>query len=1226
MEPIKFFSYDWSTEETDDEMKINIYGIDEKQKNVLVSVNDFTPYLYIELPVTITWDKNKAMLVKDKLLKVLGRNSTLQKCELKMKKKLYYANFTAHKNPILFPFLLCSFKTIKEVKFLRYNLKDSLYVSGLGKISIKIHEDNANPILQLCCCKNIPTTGWINAYVEKLPQEEMVTTCDYEYKCSYKNLSPEENDVLAKPLIMGFDLEVYSSVKSKMPNIHKSEDKIFQISCVLNREGEENYRKYLLTLGEASPKYVGKDVEIYGYDNESDLLIGFTNFIREHNPNVLTGYNILGFDIPYMIGRAKHCLYIDTEFDRIGFPIFKHAEEKTIKWSSSAYKNQEFQYLDAEGRVIVDLLPIIKRDYKLNNYKLKTVSEHFLEDDTKDPLTAQGIFKCYEIGTRSKNSDGTYSTKAIKAMSIVGKYCVQDTALCNKLMNKLDVWTGLAEMAKVCNVKVFDLYTKGQQVKVFSQVYHFCMYNNIVVEKDGYITKENERYVGAHVFDPIPGVYDKIVPFDFASLYPTTMIAYNIDYSTLVNDSVDNSIKDKDCHVMEWSDHIGCCHDPKVIRKMEIDSLINKEKEKISKLRIKRDSIRGKNSTERKKVFQKQIDELVKGYKPLQEERTELVKSKPKNVMCEKRYYRFLKEPKGVIPTVLQDLLDARKNTRIQIKKNKDIIKNSKESKLINDLSLLNRVLHQRQLSYKVSCNSVESVTPIPCIHNENFVYYTIEELSKGDWVFINEEQEVSTPLDNLYIWSDNGYTKPKYIMRHETNDKLFRVNTHTGLVDCTGDHSLLKPNGDEVKPRELKIKDELMHHQFMLPKDTPEKAMYWTLDNETIFNHELKTKEEEIAFVEGLFFAEGTCGTWGNLIKAKSSWVIYNLDKNLLEKAKIILNKYVGEFEISPFYTSVYHLKPKKIIKALCDEWRPRFYDDRKYKKIPTYIMNSSYDIRHSFLLGYYSGDGNRNLKKGIVITNRGQRGTASLMYLANSLGYKVSVACGKNDDIYRLQLCENFRIKNVNAIKKITETPVISHEGYPIPAPVSFTQEKIVRNKEHITFENGKSSYRNISITCERFPRQKLLDALDIAIENVKKRNAFLISYEKKKLVYKKYCCGREYNISLKVIKGNYPDRNNCDCKKTEPNKNYNKVNLYVKKEEKRYVYDIETENHHFAAGIGHMIVHNSMYGAMGVKRGYLPFMPGAMATTYMGRVNIEKVAEVIPKEFGGKLIYGD
>jgi len=707
MQEVKFFSYDWVVNDDEDENRvvIDIYGIDKQNNTLCVHVTDFTPYCYIELPPTIQWDEIKVKMFEDKLRKILGKRSSLQKCELKMKRKLYYANFTKDKKPILFPFILCSFKTFKEVKFLTYTLKNSLFVSGIGKVSIKIHEDNATPILQLVCCKDIPTTGWIKTVATEVPEDEYTTTCYKEYNTSYKALEKVEDNVLATPLIMGFDIEVYSSNPSRMPDPNKPEDKVFQISCVLNREGSEDYDKYLLSLGEPSAKWVGKDVNIYGYDNEAELLIGFTNFIREHNPNLITGYNILGFDIPYMIDRAKLNMCI-SEFDRQGFPVYKHAKEKTIKWSSSAYKNQEFQFLNAEGRVFVDLLPIIRRDYKLNNYKLKTVSEHFLDDDTKDPLTAKDIFKCYEVGT-TKKADGSYSRKAVKAISDVGKYCVQDTALCNKLMDKLDIWTGLAEMAKVCNVNIFSLYTQGQQVKVFSQVYYFCMYNNIVVEKEGYVTQENERYVGAHVFDPIPGVYDKVVPFDFASLYPTTMIAYNIDYSTLVDDSVKNNIRDRDCHVMDWTDHIGCIHDPKVKRKMEIDSIIDSEKDKIKKLREKRDSIRGKNSKEKKQEYQKQIDEITKGYKPLQEERTEIMKSKPKNIMCEKRHYRFLKEPKGVIPTVLDDLLEARRNTRKQIKENKAIIKTSKDKKLVKDLILLNRVLHQRQLSYKVSCNSM---------------------------------------------------------------------------------------------------------------------------------------------------------------------------------------------------------------------------------------------------------------------------------------------------------------------------------------------------------------------------------------------------------------------------------------------------------------------------------------------------------------------------------------
>ena len=151
---------------------------------------------------------------------------------------------------------------------------------------------------------------------------------------------------------MGFDIEVNSTNPSAMPKAEKVGDKIFQISCVLAIEGdkEDKYEKYLLTLGQPEQETVGEDVLIYYYETEAALLEGFTTFIREENPNIIVGYNILGFDIPYMIARAKlnMCIF---DFDRQGFHKFAHAKERIIKWSSSAYKNQEFEFLDAEGRV-----------------------------------------------------------------------------------------------------------------------------------------------------------------------------------------------------------------------------------------------------------------------------------------------------------------------------------------------------------------------------------------------------------------------------------------------------------------------------------------------------------------------------------------------------------------------------------------------------------------------------------------------------------------------------------------------------------------------------------------------------------------------------------------------------------------------------------------------------------------------------------------------------------
>lgn len=1576
METHNFFIYQWNIDDKEKEVtSIRVYGLDEQNNNVCLRIENFTPFIYIELPESIQWNESKAQLLCTKLDNLLGNQKPLIK-QLAFRKKLYGAHLNSSGKSKLFPYLFCAFSTKDDITQLGYKLRRSIQVSGLGILKLQMHEQSADPILQLTCSKNIPSAGWITFSGKKVSDEEKITLCHSEFFVKYKNLSRLERDTVALPKIMGFDIEVNSTNPSAMPKAEKLGDKVFQISCVIAREGSvEKYTSYLLSLGDPDQEMLGADIIIQRFDTESDLLTGFTELIRTENPNIIVGYNILGFDIPYMIERAKSnmCMF---NFDQQGFHKYAHAKEKTIKWSSSAYGTQEFQFLDSEGRLYVDLLPLIKRDYKMDNYKLKTISTFFL-GETKDPLSVKGIFKCYRIGIK-KDNNGKYNPKARKAMSIVGKYCVQDSVLVVRLMEKLQTWVGLCEMAKTFNVPIFTLYTQGQQIKVYSQVYRYCMYNNITVEQDVYETKEDERYVGAHVFDPIPGVYDRVLPFDFASLYPTTIIAYNIDYSTLVSD--EDNVPDKMCHVMEWEDHIGCIaegslitvgeysikiekllnlqenilaydldgleyykqtnffdqgykqciklifedgtslectpdhkimtssgvwkearnlqknndrvccgysppeynitneiliidnfvfeghklikfykllgviysdgytcknklqifcnhpidlknitrdlsslcensflvctknygwyiniignlgkcfrnldgvlldkkntqlrtlptilenasegelcaflsglfggndrafsyskksksfgsislswtgsdenlkpvfnklkkylnickinstinryrnttcinietseleifknkigfsycvnksmrleacysyfslknkvweqqktfidtikqynqkmstleaitktileysgpiynkhysyfslsqikdllndkknwnkpnfsyddfptalkyfesigatniflssyeinieqlklpciykkliyvknigikhvydlevetshsfiangvivhnciHDPKIIRKTQLTALIDKEKEKITELRKKRDKTLDKLL---KKEFKDKIDKLNLEIKPYMEERSNLTKSKPKFPMCAKRYYRFLKEPKGVLPTILQNLLDARKGTRNEIKKHNKKIKEEQDENIINNLKILNNVLDKRQLSYKVSANSVSATTPILCEINGLFIFKTIEELSKGNWIRINNEQEISLPIDGIKVWSDTGFTNPKFVMRHPRETSLKRIITPTGLVDCTEDHSLLSPLGQEVKPSELKIGDELMHYQYPLPNDTPSIPLYHTLTDQMIKNYVLNGENEENAFIHGLFFAKGKCET-------KSSWVIYNENYTLLERARYILNKnnlYKNTiFVISSYYNSpkLFYLTLTGNIKEIVKKYRILYYDDRKYKKIPEYILNSSFNIRQAFFMGYYSGDVSKKNKKGIIVNNKGERGTASLMYLMNSLGYKVNISNYKNRSIFTLQCSTNFILKNMTKIKSM----------------------KIA-------------------------PKEKSLQILTKPII-----------------------------INNKLIKFN--------C---------NKNNIGVD-----YVYDIETENHHFAAGIGHMIVHNSMYGAMGVRKGYLPFMAGAMATTYMGRKSIELVAKVIPEKYGGKLVYGD
>lgn len=651
------FIYDWSIDEnkqlknynggtnykfvnTKNDTHIRIWALNKQNKPICLNITDFNPYVYVELPQHIDWSNMSYFYRFCEGIESICSWATYKPIskQLVKKKKLYYANLDSNNDYKLYHFVCLTFKHTKHINSLKYKLKEQdnkLNVVGIGEIDIKLHEYTANPILQLTSKHNIPTAGWISFKGKEITEEETDTFAYKEYKVKCNNIIYNEKmDIIPQPYVLSFDIEVNSNNINKFPTGDHINDKIFQISCVFFVQGTNKYERILLTLFNPNPI---KNTKIISYKSETQLLIGFRDLIIKKNPQLIIGYNILNFDIPYMIKRSKKVCNCFDKFSQMSTIKNYNCSIKEIKWSSSAYRNQEFEFLQTPGRIFIDLLPIVRRDYKFENYTLKLVSTFFL-GETKDPLDHKDIFRGYRMGMIDDD-------RGKKMLGIVGKYCVQDSVLVGKLFEKIQTWVGLFEMAKTCNVPIIYIFTMGQQIKVYSQVYKRCLHTNFIVENDGYIPKDDEQYTGATVFPPVPGLYDRVIPFDFASLYPTTIIAYNIDYSTLVTDE---NIPDDMCNIIEWEDHVGCEHD---------------DDDKVGKF----------NQT-----------------------------------ICAKRKYRFLKEPKGVMPALLELLLNTRKKTK---KEMKDIKRRIKEEDLDEDTknNLIKKciVLDKRQLAYKVSANSM---------------------------------------------------------------------------------------------------------------------------------------------------------------------------------------------------------------------------------------------------------------------------------------------------------------------------------------------------------------------------------------------------------------------------------------------------------------------------------------------------------------------------------------
>ena len=755
------FPYQWFLDEKEyDYTSVRVYGLDNDNNSVCLRINDYLPYAYVELPVLPNnnqWDGTTAQRVIDAIDELIEGEEEWKKKRNKQKKpvarslqkkhKLYYLHLDKDGKRKKFPFLKLTFSHPSHIKNLYWILTKEVDVPLMGKMKLKVHESDASPVLQIISNLDLPIAGWIAFDGSLVRNKREITLCDKEYVVRWKamqrftpdlasvmktNITKSLRGINPNPLVMAFDIEAYSSNPSRMPDSKKATDKIFQISCVLGVEGcpESEYRKCLLTLGDVDQETLGDDIVARCYMTEEDLLLGFTSLVRAENPQLVIGFNIFGFDFMYMLARAKDQCMCLSEFNLIGCHKKAHAEDKMIKWSSSAYKDQEFYFLDAEGRLFVDLLPLIKRDYKFNNYKLNTIAKEILKDSKKD-LSPQGIFQSYEVGMQ-KDSAGVFTTKARKAISICGSYCVQDSVLLLKLMDKMKLWVSLTEQATTFNSSIFSIFTAGQQIKVYSQVYKYCLENDIVVEKDGYITKQGERYTGAHVFDPVVGMHKNVVSLDFSSLYPSTIIGYNIDYSTLVND---DSIQDSDCNIMQYEDHLACEHDPKVIKRRELTQYIDKEEAEIRKLRDKRDSLKLKDNRALKEKISEEVKKRDTALKAVRAARSDITKTITKNTICGVRNYRYYKNIDGVLPTILKGLLQARKNTKKQIKDVKcseevckDVATHGnpstgkaqfcilhkedghteiiKDNHTIKDLRVLLDVLDKRQLSYKVASNS----------------------------------------------------------------------------------------------------------------------------------------------------------------------------------------------------------------------------------------------------------------------------------------------------------------------------------------------------------------------------------------------------------------------------------------------------------------------------------------------------------------------------------------
>lgn len=262
-------------------------------------------------------------------------------------------------------------------------------------------------------------------------------------------------------------------------------DRIIQIGTTFHTYGSRDICfKHIVTLGSCDPSF-DANVKVESCDTEVQMLITWTKMMKKMDPDIVTGYNIFGFDFDYMHKRAEE-LGIIKQFMRLSRFKSQVCEFKELRLSSSALGDNLMRYVQMNGRVLIDLMKVIQRDHKLDNYKLDNVAYHFTNQNKND-VSPQEIFAL-------QKGDAIDRAK-------IAAYCIQDCALCNHLVMKLEIIANNMGMSNVCLVPLEYIFMRGQGIKIFSLVMKECNDNGfrIPVAKRDISVKREE--IDVHVND-----------------------------------------------------------------------------------------------------------------------------------------------------------------------------------------------------------------------------------------------------------------------------------------------------------------------------------------------------------------------------------------------------------------------------------------------------------------------------------------------------------------------------------------------------------------------------------------------------------------------------------------------------------------------------------------------------------------------------------------------------
>lgn len=635
----------------------------------------------------------------------------VQTAQIVMRENLYYFNGNQKS-----PYIKISVTDPKHISRLRgliergeANYKNMWPQTDRGFMTF----DNIQYILRFMVDTGITGMSWVEVPAgsyQFVSKSDEVSTCQVEVKAHYRDLvahnSEGEYAKIAPLRILSFDIEC-AGRRGIFPEAN--EDPIIQIANVMTRYGEEvPFIRNVFCLDTCA---LIVNTQVLEFDDEKKLLLAWKDFVEQADPDVIIGYNISNFDMPYLIDRAKHLKVHE-------FPYWTRlrkvkSESKDTSFSSKQMGNRDTKTTNTNGRLQVDMLQVIQRDHHLRSYTLNAVCDQFLGQQKEDVH--------HSMITELFN--GTADSRRRLAV-----YCLKDAILPQRLLDRLLTLVNYTEMSRVTGVPFNYLLARGQQIKFLSQIFRKALEENLVIPNLKSESGE-EQYEGATVIEPTRGYYTvPIATLDFASLYPSIMQAHNLCYTTLV------------------------------------------KKEVVSRLG--------------------------------------LVKDRDYTITPNGDWFVKKNQRKGMVPLILESLLNARKIARAELKRETDPFKKA--------------VLNGRQLALKISANSVYGITgatvgKLPCLQIASSV------TGYGRQMIEKTKEEVERKYNIR-----NGYTHDAEVIYGDTDSVMVKFGPEDlEIAMKLGEEAADYVSSKFISP--IKLEFEKVYFPYLLINKKRYAGLYWT-------------------------------------------------------------------------------------------------------------------------------------------------------------------------------------------------------------------------------------------------------------------------------------------------------------------------------------------------------------------------------------------------------------